>query len=50
MISAIQSLGLVIALIREVGVLTDAVVRALGRRYSSTGWGDWFGGGGVRSA
>ena len=48
MTSASHSFGLDSGLTRDVGALTDEVVKAFGRRYSSTGIGDWVGGGGVR--
>ena len=48
MISDSHSFGLESGLTSEVGALTEAVVKALGRRKSSTGVGDCVGGGGVR--
>lgn len=48
MTSEIHSFGLERGLTREVGALTDAVVKAFGRRKSSTGLADWVGGGGVK--
>ena len=48
MTSDIHSFGLERGRTREVGALTDAVVKAFGRRNSSTGTADWEGGGGVR--
>lgn len=49
MISANHSLGFARGLTREVGAFTEAVVKAFGRRNSSTGIGECVGGGGVSS-
>ena len=49
MTSDSHSFGLASGLTRDVGALTEDVVKAFGSKNSSTGIADWVGGGGVKS-